>query len=64
MFIALAFLSLSYFLPSTIAALRRSENYAAILALNLLLGWTILGWVGALVWSLVQTPKGLRTATN
>jgi len=24
----------------------------AILVLNLLLGWTFLGWVGALIWSL------------
>lgn len=39
-----------YFLPSYIG--RNGKNSAAILALNAFLGWTILGWVGALVWAI------------
>jgi len=36
---------------------REHHNRAAILALNLLLGWTIIGWSGTLVWSLTNPPK-------
>ncbi|MGA7909625.1 MAG: superinfection immunity protein, partial [Candidatus Sulfotelmatobacter sp.] len=39
-----------YFLPSIIAWNKR--NSGAIIALNILLGWTFIGWVVALVWSL------------
>jgi len=46
-----------YFLPTIFAIRRRHRNGTAILALNLLLGWTILGWVAALVWSLTNDPQ-------
>jgi Superinfection immunity protein len=42
-----------YFLPS-ILAWRRQHHLAAIFALNLFLGWTLVGWVGALVLALWQ----------
>ena len=46
-----------YFLPSLIGSKKR--NAAAIFILNLLLGWTVVGWVVALVWALtVETPMG------
>jgi Superinfection immunity protein/Short C-terminal domain len=41
-----------YFLPTIIAILRRKANAGGIFVLNLLLGWTLIGWIGALVWSL------------
>ena len=41
-----------YFLPSTMSFSRDQPNRFAILALNLFLGWTLLGWVVSLVWSL------------
>lgn len=43
-----------YFLPSLIAFLRQHKNKLAIFLLNLLLGWTVFGWVGSLVWSVVR----------
>lgn len=43
-----------YFLPSIIAGSKRKRNAGAIFALNLLLGWTFIGWVVALVWSLTH----------
>ncbi len=43
-----------YFAPSLIAIVRDHKSVLALLALNLLLGWTFLGWVAALVWSLTD----------
>ncbi|MBY0379424.1 MAG: superinfection immunity protein [Burkholderiales bacterium] len=40
-----------YFLPSIIANLRNHKNTTAIFVLNLLLGWSLLGWIICLVWS-------------
>jgi hypothetical protein len=47
-------LVLLYILPSIIAATRGHRNGMAICALNLLLGWTLVGWVAALIWSLTD----------
>ena len=44
-----------YVLPSWIA--RNKANFGAIFALNLLLGWTFVGWVVALVWALMVERK-------
>lgn len=41
-----------YLLPTAEAWLRRHPNTAAVAALNVLLGWTLIGWVVALVWAL------------
>jgi predicted component of type VI protein secretion system len=41
-----------YFLPSTVSFNRDQPNRFAILALNLFMGWTLIGWVVSLVWSL------------
>jgi len=40
-----------YFIPSIIAFARHKSNKLAIFLLNLLVGWTFIGWVVALVWS-------------
>lgn len=56
LFAALAF----YFLPTIIG---RNKSFAMqLFILNLLLGWTFLGWVIALVWSFkIETP--IQTGT-
>lgn len=46
-----------YFLPSIVAVARSHNNTAGIVVLNIFLGWTLLGWVGALVWSLTNPAK-------
>ncbi len=54
-----------YFLPSVVGD--RKRNRWAIFTLNLLLGWTILGWIGALVWAFCAEPSEkplLRHSTN
>lgn len=40
-----------YFSPAWVAASRNHRNVTSIALLNLLLGWTVLGWVGALIWA-------------
>ncbi|OFA04832.1 superinfection immunity protein [Duganella sp. HH101] len=40
-----------YMLPLIVAMNRKHVNTTAIAVLNVLLGWTLLGWVGALVWA-------------
>ena len=42
---------LIYFIPCWVA-LRRKVNAAGIIALNFFLGWTLIGWVAALIWAL------------
>ena len=42
-----------YFLPSIVAAIRRSRRIVLVFALNGLLGWTGIGWVAALALSLM-----------
>ena len=43
-----------YLLPALISFLRRYKNWMAIFFLNLFLGWTGIGWVVALVWSVIR----------
>lgn len=45
---------ITYFIPSLIAHRRKHRNLTALVALNFFAGWTILGWVGALVWALYK----------
>ena len=40
-----------YFLPTIVALARGHLSTLAIFLLNLLLGWTLLGWLIALIWS-------------
>ena len=40
-----------YFIPAAVGFARRKENRFAIFLLNLFLGWSLLGWVVALVWA-------------
>lgn len=51
-FLINVFLWAFYFIPSLIAWSRRHRSLPAIIALNILLGWTGIGWIGAFVWSL------------
>lgn len=47
-----------YFLPTMVAIRVEHHNSTAIAALNLLLGWTFLGWALALVWALTKPKRG------
>jgi len=49
-----------YFLPAYLA--RNHPNFTAILLLNLLAGWTFIGWIIALVWALSSQRPGQPAA--
>jgi Superinfection immunity protein len=51
-----------YFLPSFIG--RRKQNFGAIFVLNLLLGWTLIGWVVALVWAVAKETAPTQVIVN
>jgi hypothetical protein len=51
----LLFLAFMYFVPTVVAAARKHSQTLAIFFLNLLLGWSVIGWVGALIWSLTTS---------
>lgn len=40
-----------YFLPSLMGSSRRVTNREALFFVNLLIGWTILGWCVCLLWA-------------
>ncbi len=40
-----------YFLPSIIALARSKRDTLAIFLLNFFLGWSVIGWIVALVWA-------------
>ena len=45
-----------YFLPTITAVIRTNHNKLAIFVLNLLFGWTFIGWAVALIWALTKQP--------
>ena len=46
-----------YFIPTLVAHSNKKDDTIAIFLLNLLLGWTFLGWVIALVWAATKDKK-------
>jgi hypothetical protein len=46
------FILIIYFIPSIIARNRKVKNFGSIIAVNIFLGWTFIGWVVALAWGL------------
>jgi hypothetical protein len=47
----------AYFIPGIIAGVRRHRKASLIFLVNLFLGWSVLGWIFALVWAFrANTP--------
>jgi len=44
-----------YLIPFMVAVARNHDLPGGVLVVNLLLGWTVVGWLGALVWALGPT---------
>lgn len=56
----LIILIIPYFVPTIIAIARGKSNAVSIFLLNLLLGWTFVGWVVSLVWACTSNkPKAV-----
>lgn len=47
-----------YLLPTGIATNCRHRNLTPIMLVNLLLGWTVIGWLVALIWSTTNNVEG------
>ena len=54
---------LGYLIPSFLALARDHRNAWAIVATNVLLGWTAIGWVVALVWALTEARPKARAGS-
>uniref|UniRef100_A0AAU6WSH3 Superinfection immunity protein n=1 Tax=Chryseobacterium endophyticum TaxID=1854762 RepID=A0AAU6WSH3_9FLAO len=54
----------SYFIPTFIALSRKKSNTLSIFALNLLLGWSLIGWAGALIWALSNKEGNQNSSSN
>mgnify|MGYP001607538217 CR=1 FL=1 len=59
----LVFLPL-YLLPTIVAIFRKRPNTGVVAALNILLGWTCVGWVVALVLALGAGRQGPNGACD
>jgi hypothetical protein len=54
--------ALLYFVPVIVG--RNKRNARAIFWLNFFLGWTVVGWVGTLIWALIQDPVPAQVIVN
>jgi len=45
-----------YLIPTMVASSNKKRNIGAITVLNIFLGWTFLGWIGALIWACTKEP--------
>jgi hypothetical protein len=52
--------TLLYFLPAIVAYIYRRERLFYIALLNLLTGWSVIGWIGALKWATVRDSHALE----
>ncbi len=48
---------LFYFIPTFVAVMRGHPNTAAIVVVNLLLGWSLIGFAVALAWAFTAIEK-------
>ncbi|WP_291766152.1 superinfection immunity protein [Maricaulis sp.] len=52
-----------YFVPGIVALMRGHHNAGAIFLTNLVFGWTLLGWLLALIWSFTAKNKAVVDAS-
>jgi hypothetical protein len=45
-----------YWLPTIVAIARHTHSALGIAALNFFFGWTVVGWLLALIWALAASP--------
>ena len=52
------------FAPTIVAFYRKHAKKWLVLALNLLAGWTGIGWILALIWAIIGKPVTAQTSTD
>ncbi len=50
-------------LPGIVASRRNHRNHAAIWAVTIIFGWTLLGWGVALVWALTESTQETQASS-
>lgn len=58
--VAVTAAALVYVLPSVIGYFRRIHNLGSVVLLNLVLGWSLIGWLAALGMAVRSAPRGQR----
>jgi hypothetical protein len=51
-----------YFAPTIVAGIRRHHNMGPLVVVNVLLGWTLIGWVVALAMAFSKPPAPVLAA--
>jgi hypothetical protein len=54
-----------YFLPTIVAYDKEHENKQIILLVNFLFGWTLVGWIGCIIWACInKEAKKIENNSN
>ena len=48
-----------HFLPTFVAVVRQQRHAVLIFVLNILFGWTVIGWLVLLIWAAVGEERGV-----
>jgi hypothetical protein len=62
--VVLCLLCVAYLIPFAVAARNEHERLGWVFAANLLLGWTVVGWLATLAWALRPPPRPLEPAVR
>jgi Superinfection immunity protein len=49
-----------YFIPTIIARIRHTKHTSLIFSLNLITGWTVVGWIAGVIWAVAAHPLPKR----
>ena len=52
------FMLVLYMVPTIVAFARNARAAAGVFVINFFLGWTVVGWIGALAWAVCGVRKG------
>jgi hypothetical protein len=58
--VLLAVIALLYLLPTILAYGRDHAHRQALALVNLLFGWTLIGWIGVFLWALLARPDAVE----
>lgn len=59
--ITILLISTIYFAPMGVALMRKHNNFISLSLVNFLLGWTVIFWVVALLWSMNKNVSETRS---